>query len=173
MNNIFLIGFMGTGKSTVSAVFEKKCGMERLEMDEWIVRKNKRTVSEIFRDFGEEYFRNEETLLLKECARRSNLIISCGGGAPMREINVQEMKKNGVVVLLTAAPETILERVKEDHSRPLIENNKTVEYIAQLMEKRREKYEAAADLVIETDGKSAEAICEEILEHLQQTGEKD
>lgn len=69
-------------------------------------------------------------------------------------------EKNGRVVLLTAKPETILDRVKDSHDRPLIENNKTVPFIADLMSKRREKYEAAADIIIETDGKSELEICE-------------
>ena len=73
----------------------------------------------------------------------------------MREVNVQEMRKSGKVIP-TAKPETILERVKENHDRPLLENNKTVEYVSELMEKRRPAYEAAADIVIATDGKSAE-----------------
>ena len=77
-----------------------------------------------------------------------------------------EMKKNGKVVHLTAKPETILERVENNHDRPLLENNKTVAYIAELMEKRREKYEAAADMIIETDGKSAQKICEEMIQRL-------
>lgn len=70
------------------------------------------------------------------------------------------------MVLLTATPETILERVKDNHDRPLLEGNKTVSYISELMEKRREKYEAAADLIIETDGKSAQEICEELVQKM-------
>lgn len=81
----------------------------------------------------------------------------------MREVNVKEMKKNGKVILLTAKPETIMERVKDSHDRPLLENNKTVEHISSLMELRREKYEAAADIIIETDHKSTVEICEEII----------
>ena len=76
----------------------------------------------------------------------------------MRECNVEEMKKSGVIVLLTAEPETILERVKYSHDRPLLENHKTAEYIAELLDKRRDKYEAAADLTIATDGKNTAAI---------------
>ena len=70
------------------------------------------------------------------------------------------------MVLLTAKPETILVRVDNNHDRPLLENNKTVAYIAELMEKRREKYEAAADMIIEADGKSAQKICEEMIQRL-------
>ena len=78
------------------------------------------------------------------------------------------MKKNGRVVLLTAKPETILERVKDNHDRPLLENNKTVPFIADLMEKRRAKYEAAADIVIQTDGKTELEICEELIHSLRE-----
>ena len=81
----------------------------------------------------------------------------------MRDINVQEMKKSGKIVLLTASPETILNRVKESHDRPLLENNKNVEFIADLMEKRKPRYEAAADIIINTDNKSALQICEEVI----------
>ena len=90
----------------------------------------------------------------------------------MRECNVVEMKKNGRVVLLTAKPETILDRVKDSHDRPLIENNKTVPFIADLMSKRREKYEAAADIIIETDGKIELEICEELIHSLRQMDAK-
>ena len=84
------------------------------------------TISDIFEVYGEQYFRNLETNLLIEMQSKTNVVISCGGGTPMRECNVVEMKKNGRVVLLTAKPETILDRVKDSHDRPLIENNKTV-----------------------------------------------
>ena len=84
----------------------------------------------------------------------------------LREENVREMKKNGRVVLLTASPETIYERVKDSNDRPLLNGNNNVEYIAELMEKRREKYEAAADVVIRTDGKTVLQISEELLTKL-------
>jgi shikimate kinase len=137
--------------------------MDVVEMDEMIAKKNNMSISEIFDLHGEAYFRNEETNLLKEVGNEKNKIVSCGGGVAMREVNVQEMRKSGKVILLTAKPETILERVKENHDRPLLENNKTVEYVSELMEKRRPAYEAAADIVIATDGKSANEICEEII----------
>ena len=127
---------------------------------------------DIFETYGEQYFRDLETNLLIEMQSRSNVVISCGGGTPMRECNVVEMKKNGRVVLLTAKPETILDRVKNNHDRPLIENNKTVPFIADLMEKRRAKYEAAADIIIETDGKNELEICEELVHRLRTMDEK-
>lgn len=164
--NIVLIGFMGTGKSTVSSYLKKKFGMEVVEMDQIISEKQGMNISDIFKTYGEEYFRDLETDLLIEMQSRKNVVISCGGGVPMRERNVVEMKKNGKVVLLTAKPETILERVKNDHRRPLLEGNKNVEFIAELMEKRREKYEAAADIMIETDGKTKQEICKELMQRI-------
>lgn len=164
--NIVLIGFMGAGKSTISGYLRDMFAMEVVEMDQVIAEKEGMSISDIFEVYGEEYFRDAETNLLIEMQSQTNVVISCGGGVPMRERNVVEMRKNGKVVLLTAKPETILDRVKDNHDRPLLENNKNVPFIADLMEKRREKYEAAADIVIQTDGKSKLEICEEIIQKL-------
>lgn len=161
--NIFLIGFMGVGKSTVSKALNNIFAMDVVEMDEIIAKNNGMSISEIFDLHGEEYFRNEETELLRSCQGEKNKIISCGGGVAMRQVNVDEMKKSGKVLLLTADPETILERVKGNHDRPLLENRKNVDDISELMEKRRPAYEAAADIIISTDGKSVYEICEEII----------
>lgn len=164
--NIFLIGFMGAGKSTISDYLRSMFAMDVVEMDQIIAKRQHMSISDIFETYGEPYFRDLETNLLIEMQSRSNVVISCGGGTPMREVNVQEMKKNGRIVLLTAKPETILERVKDNHDRPLLEGNKNVSYIAELMEKRRAKYEAAADIIIQTDGKTELEICEELIHQL-------
>ena len=165
--NIVLIGFMGAGKSTISEFLKTVFAMEVIEMDQIIAERQSMSISDIFETYGEEYFRDLETNLLIEMQSKKNMVISCGGGVPMRERNVVEMKKNGRVVLLTAKPETILNRVKDNHDRPLLEGNKTVPFIADLMEKRREKYQAAADIVIETDDKSELEICEELVKKLR------
>ena len=165
--NIVLIGFMGAGKSTISDFLKTVFAMDVVEMDQIIAEREGMSISDIFETYGEEYFRNLETELLIEMQSRKNVVISCGGGVPMRERNVVEMKKNGRVVLLTAKPETILNRVKDNHDRPLLEGNKNVDFIAELMEKRREKYEAASDIVIETDGKDKLEICEELVHSLR------
>ena len=170
--NIVLIGFMGAGKSTISEFLKTAFAMDVIEMDQIIAEREGMTISDIFEVYGEQYFRNLETNLLIEMQSKTNVVISCGGGTPMRECNVVEMKKNGRVVLLTAKPETILNRIKDSHDRPLIENNKTVPFIADLMEKRREKYEAAADIIIETDGKDELQICEELILRLRQMDNK-
>ena len=114
-----------------------------------------------------------ETDLLIEMQSRKNTIISCGGGAALRERNVKEMKKNGRVVLLTASPSTVYERVKDCGDRPILNGNKNVAYIADLMETRREKYETAADIVIRTDEKTVLEICEELITKLTELEKKD
>ena len=162
---IVLIGFMVSGKSTISRALCHVFAMDVIEMDQVIAEREGMSISEIFEVHGEEYFRNLETGLLRELQSRKGVVISCGGGVPMREENVVEMKKNGKVILLTAKPETILERVRGSHERPLLENNKNVDFISDLMEKRRIKYETAADIIIHTDGKSEFEICEEIISY--------
>ena len=162
-HNIFLIGFMGVGKSTVSDYLSKILASPQVEMDQVIVNKEHMSINKIFEEYGEEYFRNCETNLLIELQKKNNQIVSCGGGVAMRDINVREMKKNGRVVLLTASPETILERVKDSDERPLLRGRKNTEYISELMEIRRPKYRAAADIIVDTDHKNVEEIAEEIV----------
>ena len=162
-HNIFLIGFMGVGKSTVSDYLSKILASPQVEIDQVIVNKEHMSINKIFEEYGEEYFRNCETNLLIELQKKNNQIVSCGGGVAMREINVREMKKNGRVVLLTASPETILERVKDSDERPLLRGRKNTEYISELMEIRRPKYRAAADIIVDTDHKNVEEIAEEIV----------
>lgn len=164
---VVLIGFMGTGKSTVAKELSGLLKMDIIEMDQQIVIQEGMEISEIFAKYGEEHFRNLETNLLKDMQKRENVIISCGGGTPLRECNVVEMKKNGSVFLLTAKPETIWNRVKNNTDRPLLNGNMNVEYIESMMAKRKEKYEAAADYIIETDGKSVSDICKEIIEKMK------
>ena len=167
MENIFLIGFMGTGKSTIANGLGKMYSMNVLEMDEEIVRREGVTIPEIFASKGESYFRELETKLLMEVPNHGSMIVSCGGGVVLKEENVAQMRKLGTVVLLTATPETILERVKDDENRPLLQGNKNVTHIKSLIDQRRDKYEAAADIVIAVDHKNVQEICEELIQALQ------
>ena len=166
--NIVLIGFMGAGKSTVSDYLSTMFAMRIVEMDQVIAEREEMSIPDIFATYGEEYFREQETKLLIELQDKKNTIISCGGGAALRAENVTEMKKNGRVVLLTASPETVYERVKDSDDRPVLKENNNVEFIADLMENRREKYEAAADIVIQTDNKTVLQVCEELITKLME-----
>lgn len=169
--NIVLIGFMGAGKTTVSDYLSTMFDMDIIEMDQEITDREEMSIPDIFATYGEEYFRDLETSLLVELQDRKNVIISCGGGTALRENNVAEMKKNGRVVLLTASPETIYERVKDSDDRPVLKGRKNVDGIAELMEQRREKYEAAADIVVQTDHKTVLQVCEELVQRLSEMEE--
>ncbi|MCI8876765.1 MAG: shikimate kinase [Lachnospiraceae bacterium] len=165
--NIFLIGFMGTGKSTVSKELKKMLSMECMEMDDMIVERQGMPISDIFEKYGEDYFRDIESGLLVELKEKNNVIVSCGGGVVLRRENIGHMKDSGRVVLLSATPQTVYDRVKNTTSRPVLNGNMNVGYIGELMEKRREKYEKAADIVIVTDGKSTKEVCREIVDALE------
>lgn len=167
--NIMLIGFMGAGKSTVSHQLSDMLGWEEIEMDDLIAAREGKSIPEIFAVCGEEYFRELESQLIESFGERKRLIVSCGGGAVLRPENVRNMKQGGRIILLTAKPETIYERVKDSTERPILNGNMNVEYITELMEKRRPLYEAAADLIIQTDGKSAEQICEDIIRMMKES----
>lgn len=164
--HIYLIGFMGTGKTTVSRRLKNLMNVKEIDMDATIVEENSMSIPEMFQQFGEEYFRGKETRLLQRLALKSPAIISCGGGTVLREENVAAMKESGTIVLLTATPETVYERVKNGRERPLLKGRMDVESIREFMEQRREIYEKVCDYIVSTDGKTPEEIAREIM-HLQ------
>lgn len=163
MHNIFLIGFMGVGKSTIAKLLAKRLGANLIEMDETIEAESGMSINQIFEEYGESHFRDLETALVKRVSQEGGAVVSCGGGAVLRLENVELMKKSGKIIFLSATPETIYDRVKNSTNRPLLNGNMNVEYIRGLMERRREVYENAADVVICTDGKWKSQIVEEIL----------
>lgn len=160
--NIFLIGFMGAGKTTVSLALKKMYRMELIEMDQEIEKREGKTISEIFKIYGEPYFRELETGFLKGLHTEKLTVISCGGGVPLRENNVKAMREKGKIVWLCAAPGTVYDRIRTDQGRPILTGKMDIKHIAELMEERREKYSQAADFLVNTDGKTAEEIAEEI-----------
>lgn len=162
-HHLFFIGFMGTGKSTIARMVSRCLGVEQMEMDQRIVEKEGMEINEIFSRYGEEYFRDLETEMLRELSLVKPAIISCGGGIVLRKENVSLMQKLGRTILLTASPETVLSRVERDDSRPNLRGRKNVEGIRELMDQRREYYEAAAQMVIATDKKSPEEVAELVI----------
>ena len=163
MNNIYLIGFMGSGKSAVCSRLHELTGMEVVEMDAILADNEKMTINDIFATKGEEYFRDKETELLTQLSDESRKAVSCGGGAILRPQNVSLMKESGKIILLSAKPDTIYDRLKDSDDRPLLHGNMNVPFIAEMIEKRRPRYESAADYTITVDNKSLDDICREIL----------
>jgi len=162
-NNILIIGFMGTGKTTVSNELSRLTSMKMVDTDHYIENKTGKKIQDIFKEYGEAYFRDIETDSLVEILSKDNQLISCGGGIVLRDENIKYMKEHGKVILLTASAKAILQRVKKEDTRPLISQNTSEEEIAKLFEKRSDKYFAATDLVIDTTDKTVEEICNEII----------
>lgn len=152
--NVFLIGFMGCGKSTMARMLANDLQKELVEMDETIEAEAGMSINEIFEKYGEMHFRDLETALVERIAKKGGTVVSCGGGAVLRPENVETMRKNGKIIYLSAEPETIYERVYDKTTRPLLNGNMNVEYITQLMEKRIPIYEKAADVILQVDGYS-------------------
>lgn len=161
--SIFFIGFMGVGKTSISSYLSNLLKIEQLEIDEYIEKNENMTVSEIFNKLGESYFRDCETKVLEELQEKGNKIVSCGGGIILRDENIKLMKKQGKVILLTASPETIYERIKHSDDRPILNNNMNLQFILNLIEERKHKYLQVADLIIDTNDKTIDMVCKEII----------
>lgn len=160
--HIFLIGFMGVGKTSTSRALSSMFNVKEIDTDAMIVEKEGCSIPDIFEKKGEEYFRRAETAILDDIADMEPCVVSCGGGMAMREENVGKMKSIGKVLFLTATPETIYSHVKDSTNRPLLNGNMNVPYIKKLMEERNPKYKAAADITIVTDELMPRQVAEKI-----------
>lgn len=165
--NIALIGFMGTGKTTVSKALSRITGFSEVDVDQYIVEKAGMSIKDIFDQYGEEHFRKLETEALRELQNGSGKIISCGGGAVLKDENVDILKQGSVIVLLTATPETIFERVKNHTHRPILNGNMNIEYITNLMDKREPRYRQVADIKVSVDGNDRVMSCYNLLMQLK------
>ena len=163
--SLVLIGFMGSGKTSVGVKLSYRLRLPVEDTDKLIERREGRSISEIFADDGEEYFRQLETELLGELIKRGGTrIYSAGGGTPVRAENRRLLKRLGQVVYLKVSPETVYERLKEDSTRPLLQCPDPLSRIRRLLAERREAYEACADIIIEADQMEMEDILNRIVE---------
>ena len=165
--HIYLIGFMGTGKSTVSKALSQLLNTNEIEMDQELAKLFGMSIPAVFETKGEEAFREMESAYISSLSHQDAAVVSCGGGAVLRGENVSCMKQSGTIVLLTARPETVYERVRANTDRPLLNGRMSVEGIAELMEKRQKIYAAACDFSVITDERSPEDIAREIAEKIQ------
>ena len=154
--NIVLCGFMGCGKTTVGKALAKKTGMSLVDTDKYIEEKENMTISDIFKVYGEEYFRELEHKACVELAGKSNLIIATGGGALTYERNVNALKKSCVIVLIDVPVDVLYKRLEFDTTRPLLQRADKKEAMTELYNKRMPVYKKASDIVI--DG-NASPIC--------------
>ena len=168
--NVVLIGFMGSGKTSVGLRLSFKLRMAIEDTDKIIEQRQGRSVSDIFAQEGEEYFRALETSLLEELASSAHgRIISVGGGTPVRKENRELLKKTGTVVYLRIQPATVYERLKDDDTRPLLQGDNPLLRITKLMEQRQAVYEEAADITVDVDGLNIEEILDIIEDRLKKS----
>ena len=162
--NIVLIGYRGTGKSTVGKLLAMRLGRQFVSTDEEIIKRAKRTIPEIVAQEGWEYFRDLESEVCREFAGRDRLVIDTGGGAILRTQNVEALKKSGTLFWLTASVKTITKRIGRDNQRPSLTGSKSfVDEIQDVLRERTPKYQAASDHVITTDDRSIKQLVEIIL----------
>ncbi|MEQ1791167.1 MAG: shikimate kinase [Nitrospiraceae bacterium] len=162
--NIVLIGYRGTGKSTVGRLLAERLGRTLVSTDAEIVARAKRAIPEIVAQEGWDYFRDLESDICRELAGRDQLVIDTGGGAILRPQNVEALKKSGRLFWLTASVETISTRIGGDNQRPSLTGTKSfVDEVADVLRERTPKYQAAADHVVATDDRSTDQLVETLL----------
>lgn len=148
MNNIILIGFMASGKTTVGKLLSKKLCMDLFDTDYCIEENEKLSIKCIFEKYGEEYFRKVETSILKSLFNKKNAVISTGGGVIKSKENIRLLKKMGIIVFLDTSQKEIKKRLKISKIRPLNKNDK---FIENLYKKRYKSYFCSADIVIKSN----------------------
>lgn len=165
--HIVLVGFMGSGKSTVAGEMAEMLAKKSIDLDQLIEEKQSSSISDIFKHEGESAFREMEKDLVKDVtAMNETYVISTGGGVVLDEENVLNLKQTGVIVWLKTSAEEIYHRISENKERPLLRDDMSVEKIRSLLEQRMPLYEKAADLVIDTDQKTVKEIGLEIVKKL-------
>lgn len=166
MRNIFLVGFMGAGKTTVGRVLAGRLGYRYCDSDKVIETKAGKTIPEIFSGLGEDRFRELESETLESLAGKTKQVIATGGGTVMRDRNWDAMKKGGVTVYLKAPAEVIWNRIKHSKTRPLLNVDNPLDAAKELLEERIPFYEKA-DLTVDTESLSVEEIASEIVKKLR------
>ncbi len=163
--NIILIGFMGSGKTSVGERLAETLGYHFRDTDRMIEQKAGDTINRIFANYGEDYFRKlEMNLLMELITSLKNTVLSTGGGLPLREENSKLLKEIGFVVYLKASKQTTLQRLANDTTRPLLQGEDREQKVEKLLMERIPIYEKVAHKIIETDGRSVNDIVNLIME---------
>jgi shikimate kinase len=163
MRNIVLVGFMGSGKTTVGRLLAERTGMPLVDMDSMIEERAGKPITAIFAEDGEPHFRQLERELVKELATGSNQIISTGGGIVLNPDNIADFEQTGLVVCLLADAPTVLDRVKHDNSRPLLAGDKEAKII-ELLNARKPLYEAISHKIDTSGRPSPDPTAQEIID---------
>lgn len=160
--NLYLVGFMGTGKSTHGRALARRLGFQFMDSDHEIERWQGRPIKEIFRCEGEAFFRELEEEFVRQGHPAHNCVVSCGGGLVAREGMPEKLQHKGVVIALVASPESILERTSQNPDRPLLQVPDPLAKIKELLANREPYYRRAGTLVL-TDHRTKKEIQDHIL----------
>lgn len=169
MKNVVLIGFMGTGKTSIGRMLAARLGCAFHDLDKKIEEKHGMTVPEMFARHGEPYFRAREKEIVRETAGRGNLVIATGGGVVKDAENIAQLRRNGIIVALTADIDTILARTAARGTRPVLDCADAGDRraaVAALLAERRRLYEDA-DITVDTSGRAPLEIAEHILQSIR------
>jgi shikimate kinase len=164
--NLYLVGLMGAGKTTIGRSLAKHLDMDFLDTDKEIESRNGVPIPMIFEIEGEEVFRKRESQVVKETAEKSGWVVATGGGSVLREENRIAMRTGGFVVYLSVTPQTLLERTRHDKNRPLLQVADPLSKLTQLFAARDPLYRTVADLVVEEEQMSAPCILQHLLKEL-------
>ncbi len=156
MKNIVLTGFMATGKSSVGKSLAAKLNISFVDSDDFIEKKLNKKIKDIFKENGEQYFRQEETKVIEELSSLMSCVISCGGGVVLNKNNIDLLRKNGIIINLYASAQEVYKRIANNKDRPLLKDT-SVEKIQELMNNRKKFYENC-DISIKTDNLSIDQI---------------
>jgi shikimate kinase len=163
MQNLILIGAMGSGKTTVGKQLAKRTRMDFVDSDHMIEDRCGVSISTIFDIEGEDGFRKRETKMLKELCEKNGIVLATGGGAIISEENRILLRKSGFVVYLKTSIETQLARTQKNQNRPLLEQGSIEDKLTELMEERGSLYEQEADLIVMSGDRVVSKVVEEIL----------
>ena len=164
MKNIVLVGFMGTGKTTVGQLLARQLGWRFVDLDREIEVRCRMEVSVIFAEYGEPYFREQETAVIKSLIGQSGLVVATGGGAVLRDDNIAALRQCGLIVMLSAAPDVIVKRLEQDRQviRPLLQGPDKLQRVGSILADRQARY-ALADVSIDTDQLTPAEVVQQIL----------
>lgn len=165
--NIILIGFMGTGKTAVGKLLARKLHRRFIELDRLIEKREKKSIPQIFSQKGEAYFRKVERKLLRNTTSMKKIVLATGGGMVLNPLNVRDLKKNGILVCLTASLGEIARRTSLNRNRPLLQNKNRFQTIKKLLKFRRPLYRKAADFFVNSSDKNARQTAALIMNRLE------
>lgn len=166
MKTIVLTGMSGSGKSTVGKFLSEKLKINYADIDEQIIRNEKKSINEIFAQNGEKYFRELEKNTVIDVFQPENMVVSLGGGAFENKDTRNFLLKNSVVIYLKTSANAMYQRLKISTDRPLLNNNMSVEHIESLLNLRKINYELA-HFSVSTDNRNIEEIGSEIIKYVQ------